>query len=1117
MVCRLIVLLALSGWHGAASAQQDATRLKRDFQNPPADTRPGCYWYWINDNISKEGITKDLEAMARVGIGRAYIGHIFDRKTDSDTPVGEVPFMSAAWWDALQWAVKEAGRCGVDIGFFNSPGWSQSGAPWIKPSESMRYLGHSEVEVAGGKLVDTILPVPLIDTFPNAGGHQATRHGPNFTEADFQDVRVVAFKHPDVETGRIAGTLATFSGNTTQPQYLLDGNQSTVVDFPANVETSITIQLPVADSASSTPQVAVIKPLDHSYTFVCTVEESDDGKAFRPLTTYQEERGHQGPGKNDNIIVPLGRVTAKHLRLGLNFKHAALPRIRVAEIALSSEAMLAGYVRKQLGESSPHTLVPSNAYIWDTQIAPTTGTALKSDQVVDLGDKMTSGGKLRWDAPAGNWTILRMGMIPIGTMCGPASPESRGLEIDKMNRQHASTIFEGMVGEFLRRTPEADRKALKYIIADSYETGPQNWTDGFVEKFITRFGYSPVRFLPVMTGRVVDSPNVSDRFLWDLRRLIVESVATDYVGGLRDVANRNGLKLWLENYGHWGFISEFLLYGSQTDEVGGEFWESSDPIGNIECRAAASSAHIYGKNSVFAEGFTSARNFKASPATMKLWCDWAFGTGINHMILHVYIHQPREKRPGIIEWFGTEFNRHNTWFEQSKAFNDYMRRCAVLLKAGQPVADVAYYIGENSPSMQGPMDPALLPGHDYDSINSDVLINSARVENGRIVLPHGVSYAVLVLPKQTQMRPEVAAAIRKLVSDGALVIGPKPEHSPSLQNYPASDARLKSVADELWGGTDVTTKGRQHGKGWIYASATLSEVFAKHNIAPDVDLISSPTLRFMVAGTGKLGVNQTGGILFKHRQEKTRDIYFLSNTSDFAADITASFRQSNRIPWLWDAVSGEVRQAQAFTQSEGRTSMPLQLAASESVFVVFEKNPESAQVSSGSVASNTPDYEVLPLLKGKWNVSFAGPDGPMQLVLDQLSDWSSNSDNRIKYFSGTATYEQSFTVAKRPVGKMVLDLGEVGVIATVLVNDKVVGTVWSNPWAIDISDYIRDGENNLKIQVTNTWNNRMVGDAEKKFEPGKIDVSRAYIYNKQKPLLSSGLLGPVTIKAERPK
>ncbi|MCU0785969.1 MAG: glycoside hydrolase family 2, partial [Verrucomicrobia bacterium] len=558
------------------------------FQQPPPDTRPGCYWYWINDNISKAGITKDLEAMARVGIGRAYIGHIFGQGDRWETPVGNVPFMSDAWWDAVQWAVKEADRCGVEIGFFNSPGWSQSGGPWIKPAQSMRYLAASETVIEGGRRVAQVLPVPEIKTFPNSGGSKPKPTGDRFTEKDFQDVRAIAFRQPETEAADLDMRQVKVSSATLKPlEALLDGDAKTEVKIGPKAA-----QLNFELDGAVPVQSLCLNPGESSYTLTCVVAVSADGLTFRELTRHVEQRGHQGPRTTDPVLIPFPETRAKHLRVTLS---ASKPTA-FSGLALSRRAVLANHVRKQLGETSPSVRPPWDTYIWSGQPAPLAGSAVDSATVVDLSDKMDANGRLTWDAPPGRWLVLRSGMIPIGTQCAPASPQSRGLEVDKMSKEHIRSLFDGMVGEFLRRTPPAERKALKYVIADSYETGPQNWTDGFVEKFQQRFGYSPVRFLPAFTGRVVDTPEISSRLLWDWRRLVVESIAYDYVGGLREVAAKNHLTLWLENYGHWGFPSEFLLYGSQSDQVGGEFWENDNSIGNVECRAAASCSHIYGRS-----------------------------------------------------------------------------------------------------------------------------------------------------------------------------------------------------------------------------------------------------------------------------------------------------------------------------------------------------------------------------------------------------------------------------------------------------------------------------------------------------------------------------------------
>lgn len=1098
----------------------DMAGMKTDFLNLPAGTRPGCYWYWINDNISKEGITKDLEAMARVGIGRAYIGHIYNHKVEADgtpvgprfaTPVGDVQFMTDAWWRAVQWAVKEGGRCGVEIGFFNSPGWSQSGGPWINTDQSMRYLAHSETLITGGGAVDQIIPIPEITTLPVSGGSRPTPTGPKFTEKDYKDVRLVAFKQPETEANDIDMEEVSAASDTIKSlNNLFDNAPDTAATFKRGTDLTIDITLPEMSEAKSGVQSIVIKPLDILYTLRCRIQSSSDGETYRQIADHSEQRGHQGAKNKDPILIAFPETKAKHLRLTFNLSRT----VKFSEISVSRSAVLAGYVRKQLGETNPSVRPPWDSYLWPKQPEPASGSTVIAGEVIDLTNKMDASGRLKWDAPPGQWVVLRMGMIPMGTQCHPASPQSRGFEVDKMNRRHVRSLFDGMVGEFLRRTPPAEREALKYVIADSYETGPQNWTDGFADKFQAKFGYSPEPFMPTLTGRVVDSPEVSTRFLWDMRRLIVESIAYDYVGGLREICNKNDLTLWLENYGHWGFPSEFSLYGSQSNQVGGEFW-TGGMVGTSECRAASSCARTYGKRSVYAEAFTSQQNFQHSPGSLKKWCDWVYGAGINHLILHVYIHQPDERKPGIIQWFGTSFNRHNTWFEQSKAFIDYTRRSSVLLKAGLPVIDVAYYIGENAPMMTGPRDPELPDGYDYDFINSDALINRTTVKDGNIVVKDGPSYAVLVLPKQKVMRPQVAKAIKRLVSKGATIIGPKPTASPSLQDYPACDKALTKIADKVWGDVDgEAVKKRQYGKGYVYDGLSLQEALTEKGVEPDVTVISDGELLCATAGAGKIGLDDRGGIVFQHRAGKNTDVYFLANTSNKPVDFTASLRITGRKPSLWDAVTAKISEAQAFTQQDGRTHIPLHLEASESIFLVFdEKISKSAK---GSANSNRPGYKTIATLDAQWTVSFQGQKAPEKIIFDTLSDWSKHSDPTIKNYAGTAVYEKSFTLPELTPGKRLsLELGEVGVIATVFLNGKEVGTVWTTPWEIDITDFAVTGKNLLQIRVTNTWNNRLVADAEIPKEERQSYVSQPHQVKANAPLLRGGLVGPVKVKRQR--
>jgi hypothetical protein len=528
------------------------------------------------------------------------------------------------------------------------------------------------------------------------------------------------------------------------------------------------------------------------------------------------------------VSVSFPATTAKKFRLAFTGIHTSVKRVSLAEIDLSGAARLESFVEKQLGKMHPTPLPRWDTYLWPTQAEPdAAGLIVPRKDVLDLTNRLSPDGTLSWEVPSGEWIVLRIGMSPTGMKNSPASAEGQGLEVDKMNRALAAYHFQSFIGAVLKRIPAPERQAFTRVVADSYEMGSQNWTDGFGEQFRERYGYDPTPWLPVLTGRLVGSADQSERFLWDLRRLVADRVATDYVGGLRDACRPHGLGLWLENYGHWGFPGEFLKYGAESDRIGGEYWVTGD-LGSIECRAASSCANTYGKPFVSAEAFTGGPAFQNAPRALKARGDWSFCEGINHFVLHVYIHQPWEDRvPGVNAWFGTEFNRHNTWFEQSKTWIDYLRRSCWLLQQGYRVADVAYFIGEDAPKMTGVREPELPPGCDFDYINAEVIEKMLAVNDGILTLPHGTQYRLLVLPDLPTMRPEVLRKIRDLVKAGATVLGRPPSRSPSMENFPPCDEEVRRLAAELWGNENTRQPGeRTVGKGRVVWGKSLEDVFA---------------------------------------------------------------------------------------------------------------------------------------------------------------------------------------------------------------------------------------------------------------------------------------------------
>lgn len=874
--------------------------LEAGFRNPPDSTKPWCYWYWITDNVSKEGITRDLEAMRRVGIGEALIGHIFLE----DVARGRVPALSEEWWGLVEHAIREGGRVGVNVGLFNCPGWSQSGGPWIAPTQAMRFLASSELRVRGPRKFEWQLETP---------------------RPQFQDVAVLAFPAP----GRDADSLANRSFKlTTTPDLpgagnLVDTDADTVCLFPAGVgQAGKPLMVDFDFTGPFTARSLVLHPAQRAFSLKCELQAAGEDGAFRRVREFTVDRSNTSIGvgflPHAPVAVAFPAQTASRFRLvftGVNGPAG------LAEIELTGGARLERFIEKQLAKMHPTPLPMWDAYLWPPSAeldAP--GLAIAPETVVNLTSRLAADGTLHWDVPEGEWIIQRAGLTPTGTTNAPAAPEARGYEVDKMNRAAVQAHFDAFIGKLLARMPAKDRRAFRRVVADSYEMGSQNWTDGLGALFRKRYGYDPTRWLPVLTGRVVGSADQSERFLWDLRRLVADRIAYDYVGGLRAACNAGGLSLWLENYGHWGFPSEFLLYGSQADALGGEFWATGD-LGGIELRAASSAAHIYGKPVVSAEAWTSVLKFESTPWSLKKRGDWALTEGVNHWVLHVNIHQPDERRPGVNAWFSTEFNRHNTWFEQGRAFIDYYRRADFLLQQGKHAADVAYFIGEDTPKMTGTRQPPLPPGYDFDYINADVILRRLSVKGGRFTLPDGMNYRLLVLPPLDTMRPELLRKIRDLVKAGGAILGPAPARSPSMENFPACDAAVRRLAAEVWGGAGAAGAAldRPFGKGRVFQAGELQSVLDALGLPPAVSGLDARQ------------------VLWTQRTTRDAEIFFLCNQTDQPARIAPRFRVRGKAPELWDAVTGQITRTAVFEPVPDGTRVALTLEPRGSVFVVFRE------------------------------------------------------------------------------------------------------------------------------------------------------------------------------------
>ncbi len=759
------------------------------------------------------------------------------------------------------------------------------------------------------------------------------------------------------------------------------------------------------------------------------------------------------------------------------------------------------------------TLVPWNKLTEDKPIPV--------NRVIDLTSKMSADGTLDWDVPPGKWIIIRTGHRMTGSKLLIAQPEADGFSVDWFAPEGVDLQFENMGKILLEDAVGIKGNTLKYFHDDSFEDGFPNWTDKILTRFEEYRGYDPKPYIPVFSGIIIGNAEISDRFLHDYRKTVADCMADKHYEHFADVCHKNGLLVQNEAAGpsrSGSICMDGLKNLGKSDYPMGEFWIgkrhdeegglSNDlPYGetrlengqNKVTKMVASAAHIYGKETVSAEAFTSHRHWKDSPDMLKQSLDRAFCEGVNRIFIHTSTAtRPEDGKPGYEYGAGTHFNPNITWWEKSNAFLSYVARCQYLLRQGKFVADVLYYNGDWAPNIVEPkhIDPALGKGYDYDVCNEEVLLTRLSVKDKRIVLPDGMSYRVLVLPNTTRMPVPVAKKIKELVKAGATVIGPKPNTDPGLKNYPKCDQDIKNIATEVWGNNDgEKIKLHQYGNGRVFTEEPVRDILQKNGIKPD----------FEYSG-------ENVWIDFIHRTTSDSEIYFLANRKKETAKTECLFRIKDHTPEIWDAVSGIVTKPECKIVDD-RISISLDFAEFQSLFIVFSKSHSNPiQKDKAWVYQETSGFSDLLKIDGSWQVRFDPKwGGPEEITMNELQDWSIYHDNRIKYYSGKAYYLKNFNLDEKfSSGKsLFLDLGVVKNIAQIWLNGKDLGIVWTSPWRIDISNVVKSKDNILKIEVINLWPNRLIGDAALPKE--KRLTSTNIAFSPDEKLLPSGLLGPVKI------
>lgn len=865
------------------------------FLNPPDHSRPWCYWMWMNGNITREGITLDLEAMKRIGIGGVIAFNV-----GLGIPRGPVDYGSDEWMDIMEHTAKEAGRIGISLAMQNSPGYSGCGGPWITPELSMQQLVWTEKLVANRQDISIQLSRPYAK------------------RGFYRDAFVIAYPSLPAEKmlmkDHVVQVLA--DGQKVDKRILLDGNPETKIRLePAGNNSSVLLfELDTSFEARAITiyrQPEIPKDLydgDRDYPPVFKLEASLDGVSFREICLVNTPplRAMDTPASASFAV-----VEAKYYRL---ITHQPT---WVSCVELHNGPRLAGWPGKT---NYTHGISAGETPPLEKELI------IDSASVIDITRYMDDAGNLTWKAPqAGNWTILRIGHTTTGEEPAAHPDSAKGLEVDKLRKEALDLHFDQFLDKVIKRLKPFIGSSFKGIMADSWEAGKQSWAQNLPEEFAKRRNYAIIQWMPTLTGRIVDSAEESERFLWDVRKTHADLLSENFYGHMHQRCREAGLGFYGEPYGDGSFDS--LQSAGNLDVPMAEFWTRYIYGSDNTSKQAASAVHIYGKKVAAAEAFTgmpATSKWTDYPYSLKAEGDYFFSLGINRLVLHTYVHQPfQTAQPGMTMGpFGTHFDRNNTWTNQAYGWTDYLKRAQYLLQQGLVVADTCYFKGDDPTS--GIPDPYLImpAGYLADVVGPDALTRF-KIEKGLIVLPDGMSYRLMIMPELPAILPETLGKLIALVSNGmTLVVSGKPAHSYGRQGSDTVKQKISGFYGDLDG---KLVKHRQYGQGLLIWNDEIKPVLEHLKIDPDFIYTAE---------------NPDAAIHYIHKKLDGMEFYFVSNHCRRHEKIRISMRIDNRQPEIWNAESGESYPVAVFQNKHGRTLMPLELGPAESVFIVFKKKTE---------------------------------------------------------------------------------------------------------------------------------------------------------------------------------
>jgi hypothetical protein len=1102
-------ILAVASTSRPTVSAQEGMSLEAQFADPPMSARPRVWWHWMNGNITEQGIARDLAWMKRVGIGGLQN---FDAALTTPSIVpNRLVYMTPEWKKAFRFAAAEAERHGLELAIAASPGWSETGGPWVPPGDGMKKLVWSETEVAGGRTFTGRLPAPPSVTGPFQGlafepGIGGALGGkPLVPPTYYEDVAVLAVPIAAGSETAAASIVTDGAGQRLDAAALTDGDPKTTIELPADGAV-IVVQYPAPQTIRS---ASLFMPggsrMFFGSRFAPRLEASEDGRAWRRVSAI--------PASAVPSTVSFAPVVATGFRVvfapnpdlppnplggapGADDSFFSMltrtpPTVAVGELHLSGEPRIHQF------EAKAGFHIVSDYYALDADAGPDTKGVAPGD-VVDLTGRLQPDGRLDWTPPAGRWRVIRLGASLTGTTNHPATPEATGLEVDKYDAKAVRRYLETYLDMYRDATgPELfGARGLRAILTDSIEVGASNWTPELVRQFTRLRGYDPRPWLPALTGVIVGSRSESDRFLFDFRRTLADLLASEHYGTVATVAHERGLIVYGEALeGGRPSLGDDVAMRSHADIPMAALWTWRPEAGpNVpyyaDMKGAASTAHLYGKRLVAAESMTSAMSpWAHAPSDLRRVIDLEFAYGINRPVIHTSVHQPVDDRqPGLsLMIFGQFFNRHETWAEMARPWIDYISRNSLMLQQGRYVADVAYFYGEEGPLTglyeHRPVADAPVH-HGYDFVGADALVGRLSVEGGDLAASGGARYRVLYLGGSSRrMSLGVLRRIASLAEAGATIVGRAPGGSPALGDDAGEYA---AVVRRLWGSGTTTTLG----KGRVIDSGDVEAALAAIGVLPDF----------------RTNAGRDSEILFLHRRLADGEVYFVNNRRARAEHVDARFRVTGREPEIWRADTG-TREAASFRTEGGQTVVPLELGPEDSFFVVFRKS-----ATATSLAAPRPGWRPAGTIGNAWTVAFQpGRGAPASaLTLPGPQSLSESRDPGVKYFSGVSTWTSTFEAPAgwEPGAPLRLDLGRVGDVAEVRVNGRLAGTVWKAPWTVEIGGAVQRGHNAIEIRVANLWVNRLIGDRQ----PGASPVAFVTIptYKADAPLRPSGLIGPVT-------